>query len=252
MAIRVLLLESSKLHGASLKTRLESIGAEVAVAPSRAELEAQLDSDFDLALADASLLGCEGHGHFELLKRPGKPVWLWSDDDSLLSNAALQIELGILKSFRKLNRADLIHDCSALLKKAGAASAQARSFLLVEDSATVRAYVRRILQDRFPASQVSEAEDGKSAISLMKSSKVDLIVTDLQMPGMDGSSFVQVLRNNPVLAKKPIVILSGMITAKVRDEMSSLPRLCLLAKPASPEALQEAVLRLLGGEKAAV
>ena len=70
------------------------------------------------------------------------------------------------------------------------------------------------------------------------------------MPGMDGASFVHMLRSNSVLSKKPIVILSGMITAKVREEMSSMPRLRFLPKPASPEAVEDAIRALLKDEGA--
>lgn len=251
MAQRLLLLESSRLHSSSLKSRLESLGAEVQVVANKDELSAQVGSEFSLAISDASLPGCLENEHFELLKRAGRPVWLWSDDSDLLSNASRQIFLGIQKSFRKLNRADLIHECEQALKKDAAALESPKSFLVVEDSPTVRAYVRRILSDRFPSSEITEAEDGKSALAAMKSSKIDLILTDLQMPGMDGASFVHMLRNNSVLSKKPIIILSGMITAKVREEMASLPRLCFLPKPASPEALEQAVRGLLSGAGAA-
>ena len=246
MSFRVLLLESSRLHSASLKTRLESIGAHVVLVQSKDALASITGEDYDLAVTDCVLPGYDGHQHFEVLRRSKKPVWLWSDDQELLGDPTLQAALGIEKAFRKLNRADLIHDCEILCKRASAAAEAPKNFLLVEDSPTVRSYVRHVLQDRFPSSKISEAEDGKAAIALMKTSKIDLIVTDLQMPGMDGASFVQVLRSNAVLAKKPIVILSGMITAKVREEMTGLPKLCLLPKPASPEALGDAISRLLG------
>ena len=247
MAVRILLLEPSKLHALSLKSRLESLGAEVLLVTNKSELDAA-DSNTDLSISDSHFPDFPDGGHFEALKRRQKPVWLWSDDADLLADSARQAAWGIQKSYRKLNRADLVHEAENFIKKSRAAGEGPRNFLVVEDSPTVRAYARRVLLDRFAGSEIIEAEDGKTAIAAMKSNRVDLIITDLQMPGMDGASFVQVLRNNPVLAKKPIIILSGMITAKVREEMASLPRLRFLPKPASPEALEEAVLALLGGE----
>ena len=63
------------------------------------------------------------------------------------------------------------------------------------------------------------------------------------------SFLLYMLRNNSVLSKKPIVILSGMITAKIREEMASMPRLCFLPKPASPEALEGAIRDLFNDMK---
>ena len=248
MPRRLLLLESSKLYSASLKSRLETLGVEVAILTTKEELEAQIDSDFEMAITDFSFPHCPESEHFQLLKLKKKPVWLWSDHAELLADSERQAELGIEKSFRKLNRADLIHQLEAFFKKTSASLETPKKFLLVEDSATVRAYVRRVLLDRFPSSEIIEAEDGKTAIAAMKNSRIDLIVTDLQMPGMDGASFVHTLRANATLSRKPIVILSGMITAKVREEMASLPRLRFLPKPASLDALEEAARTLMNAE----
>jgi two-component system chemotaxis response regulator CheY len=250
MAVKILIADASKLHALSLKTRLESLGAEALLASNKAELEALLHSGFELAIADSILPQSPDSGHFALLKGAGKPVYLWCDDAELLADSARLAALGVEKSFRKLNRADLVHETESLLKRLRASSEAPRCFLVVEDSSTVRAYVRRVLLDRFHGSQILEAEDGKAAIEVIKSGRVDLVVTDLQMPGMDGASFVQVLRSDPILAQKPVLILSGMITAKVREEMASLPRLRFLPKPATPEALEEAVRGLLSGEGA--
>ena len=248
MATRILLVEGSKLHSASLRSRLESIGAEVILVASAAELQALPVEAFDLAVCDSRLPDLPMEDQFKALKSLACPIYLWSDDGDLLANAPQLSALGVGRSYRKLNRADLIHDAEQIIKKGQAVALGAKNFLLVEDSATVRNYVKRILSDRFPGAQITEAEDGKTALSAMKTNRIDLIVTDLQMPGMDGSSFVQMLRKNSVLAKKPVVILSGMITAQVREEMAQMTKLCFLPKPASPEALEAAVRGLLSGD----
>lgn len=133
---------------------------------------------------------------------------------------------------------------SALEVRPGAV--QAPSILVCEDSPVVRIYVRRTLESALPGAVIHEAADGKSGLAVMKTNKVDLIVTDLQMEGMDGDSFLHLLKRNSVLAKKPVLVLSGMITQTLRDEYADRSDVAFLPKPASAEKLIEASRRLLG------
>lgn len=125
-------------------------------------------------------------------------------------------------------------------------SVQAPSILVCEDSPVVRLYVRRTLENEFPGAQIHEAQDGKSGLAIMKAHKIDLIVTDLQMEGMDGDSFLHLIKRNGVLAKKPVLVLSGLITQALRDEYASRADVAFLAKPASAEQLIGQSRQLLG------
>lgn len=129
-----------------------------------------------------------------------------------------------------------------------ATAIQAPSILVCEDSAVVRIYVRRTLESAFPGAVIHEANDGKEGLAVMKSNRVDLIVTDLQMEGMDGDSFLHLLKRNGVLAKKPVLVLSGMITSALRDEYIGRQDVTFLAKPASAEQLVGAAARMLGAK----
>lgn len=126
------------------------------------------------------------------------------------------------------------------------ASVQAPSILVCEDSPVVRLYVRRTLENEFPGAVIHEAQDGKNGLAVMKTHKVDLIVTDLQMEGMDGDSFLHLIKRNGVLAKKPVLVLSGLITQALRDEYAQRPDVAFLAKPASAEQLIGHSRQLLG------
>jgi CheY-like chemotaxis protein len=126
------------------------------------------------------------------------------------------------------------------------APSTAYNILVVEDSSVVRLYVRRVLENSFTQAQVLEAEDGKKALSAMKTQRIDLIITDLAMEGMDGGSFLQLLKRNAVLAKKPVLVLSGLIPQELRDEFAGRPDVEFLAKPASATTLVESARRLLG------
>ena len=121
------------------------------------------------------------------------------------------------------------------------------NILVVEDSSVVRLYVRRVLESGFGNAQVIEAEDGMSALAVMKIQRINLIVTDLAMDGMDGGSFLHLLKRNAVLAKKPVLVLSGLIPQELRDEFSGRNDVAFLAKPANATELIESARRLLGG-----
>jgi CheY-like chemotaxis protein len=127
-----------------------------------------------------------------------------------------------------------------------ASSVLAPSILICEDSAVVRIYVKRTLMSAFPEAKIHEASDGKAGLDVMKANKVDLIVTDLQMEGMDGDSFLRLIKRNAVLGKKPVVVLSGMITEEIRAEYASRPEVVFLAKPATAEQLGAAVNAAMG------
>jgi CheY-like chemotaxis protein len=120
---------------------------------------------------------------------------------------------------------------------------------VVQDSPVVRIYVRRTLENAYAGAQVHEAADGKAGLAIMKANKVDLIVTDLQMEGMDGDSFLHLLKRNGVLAKKPVLVLSGLISQALRDEYAQRQDVAFLAKPATADKLIEAANALLGRAK---
>ena len=120
------------------------------------------------------------------------------------------------------------------------------NILVVEDSAVVRLYVRRVLENGVSGAQIVEAEDGKTALAAMKTQRVDLIITDLAMDGMDGGSFLHLLKKNPVLAKKPVLVLSGLIPESLREEFRGRRDIAFLAKPANPTELLNSTHSLLG------
>ena len=130
-----------------------------------------------------------------------------------------------------------------------ASSVMAPSILICEDSAVVRIYVKRTLLGAYPEAKIHEAGDGKAGLEVMKTHRVDLIVTDLQMEGMDGDSFLRLIKRNAVLGKKPVLVLSGMITEDIRAEYAARPEVMFVAKPATADQLTNAVSGLLGAQR---
>lgn len=84
--------------------------------------------------------------------------------------------------------------------------------LIVDDSAMARKHVRRVLQT-LGIEQFSEAEDGQQAVSMLADNYYDLVVTDYNMPNMDGRELVDHIRNASSQASIPVL----MVTSEAND-----------------------------------
>lgn len=115
--------------------------------------------------------------------------------------------------------------------------------LLVEDEAPVRAFASRALQLR--GYTVIEADSAETALQLLRddSLAVDIFVTDVVMPGMDGPSWVrEALRQRP---DTRVVFVSGYAEGAFGETQSSIPNSVFLAKPFSLNELTDTVHKQL-------
>jgi CheY-like chemotaxis protein len=115
--------------------------------------------------------------------------------------------------------------------------------LVVDDSATVRKFVAASLNMK--GFRVVTAGDGIEALELMPSEKFDLIITDLNMPDMDGYQFIRTVRETPEFRQIPIIVLSSMTDLKDKDLAMESGALAFLEKPLSTEAIQREVFRFV-------
>jgi two-component system chemotaxis response regulator CheY len=86
-------------------------------------------------------------------------------------------------------------------------------FLVVDDFSTMRRIVRNLLKE-LGHSSVDEAEDGVVALSKLKRDSFDFLITDWNMPNMDGLQLLQAVRSDPALASLPVL----MVTAEAKKE----------------------------------
>ena len=86
-------------------------------------------------------------------------------------------------------------------------------FLVVDDFSTMRRIVRNLLKELGYAN-VDEAEDGVMALAKLRSESFDFVVSDWNMPNMDGLTMLQNIRADPQLAKLPVL----MVTAEAKKE----------------------------------
>ncbi len=118
-----------------------------------------------------------------------------------------------------------------------------RLILVVDDSATVRKFVATALS--LKGFRVMTASDGLEALEKMPQETVDLVITDLNMPDMDGFEFIKSLRETSQYQELPIVILSSMTDDRHKNHGLSLGAHSFLEKPFSVEEVQQEVSKLL-------
>lgn len=120
-----------------------------------------------------------------------------------------------------------------------------KKILVVDDSPTVRKLLGYVL--RLKNYDVEEAEDGMDAMEKLSESEVDLVIVDLNMPNMDGISFVKSLRNSYYNLDLPVIMLTTTNDAEVREEAYGAGINMFLTKPVQPEILLYKIDSLLGG-----
>jgi CheY-like chemotaxis protein len=122
-----------------------------------------------------------------------------------------------------------------------------KRILLVDDVPAVRLSIRAVLEAS--GYQVLEASDGQQALALLDSQAVDLIVTDLWMPNLDGVELLKRLRAANAAIK--VIAISGGGVRKPIDVSAALAQTwgadAVLYKPFDNEDLVGEVRRLLGG-----
>jgi len=103
------------------------------------------------------------------------------------------------------------------------------TFLVVEDEEAIRSVFVEIIQDAFPKSTVLDAGDGKKALEIFKANKIDLVLTDIKMPKMDGVELLQEIR--AIDLNVAVVVTSGHGDIDVAVECIKIGAQDYLPKP---------------------
>lgn len=118
----------------------------------------------------------------------------------------------------------------------------ARRVLIVDDSSTSRMITKRCFEMSLQEGvEFLEAPDGAEALSTLSQNTVDLIVTDINMPKMDGMTFVWKVKMNDTLANTPIIVLSSMRNERMKSALQGLGVEVFIQKPVSPAKIAEHV-----------
>ena len=118
------------------------------------------------------------------------------------------------------------------------------TFLVVEDSPTMRQLISFSLK-RFRNARIIEAVDGVDALKKLSGEKVDLILTDINMPVMDGLKLVSLVRQNAQLKGIPIIIITTEGAEEDRERGLALGANAYISKPIQSSHLIKTISELL-------
>ena len=115
--------------------------------------------------------------------------------------------------------------------------------LTVDDSKTIREMVSFTLKNE--GFDILEAEDGQKAIDVLSGQQVSVIITDLNMPVMDGLELIKNLRANPAYKFTPILMLTTEGDASKKQQGKDAGATGWIVKPFNPEKLVQVVNKVV-------
>lgn len=124
----------------------------------------------------------------------------------------------------------------------------AKQILVVDDSVAMRTLLRADLGGR--GFYVDDASGGRGALEKARQKLYDLVVTDLNMPGLDGLGLVKALRELDGYAKTPILVLTTETSAETKVHLREAGASGWMSKPYAPERMTAALAKFFPDVKA--
>ncbi len=117
--------------------------------------------------------------------------------------------------------------------------------LIVDDSHMARMFIRRCLEiTGYGDAEIIEATNGKEALIRLREGKVDVVISDLNMPVMDGESLLQWIKSVPMLKEIPVIFITSVNNPAKAEQLLAQGAHQILGKPLSPEVLAQTLQTL--------
>ncbi|XPV76877.1 MAG: response regulator [Desulfovibrio sp.] len=121
--------------------------------------------------------------------------------------------------------------------------------IIADDSATARMVIKRCLEIAGCwDAEFLEAENGAQALELALAQNPDLLVTDLTMPEMDGTSLLAAVSSDDSIAHIPVLVITSANNPAKEAELKAKGAFAVLEKPVQPAALADLLAPLLGSQ----
>lgn len=121
-----------------------------------------------------------------------------------------------------------------------------KNVLLVDDSSTMRKIIGRSLrQAGIDFDNIFEAGDGVEALEVLEREKIDIVLSDINMPNMDGIAFLREKAERPHLKEIPVLMISTETGEDIIGEARSLGAVGSIKKPFTPDKVNEVLGPLL-------
>jgi two-component system chemotaxis response regulator CheY len=124
------------------------------------------------------------------------------------------------------------------------------SILVVDDFSSMRRIIKGLLQDQ-GFSNVSEADDGLTALPLLKAGNFDLLITDWNMPGMPGVELLRAVRADERLSKLPVLMLTAEAKREQIVEAAQAGVSGYVIKPFTGATIKEKIGRIFSAKSSA-
>lgn len=124
-------------------------------------------------------------------------------------------------------------------------AASAIKVMVVDDQTSMRAMIRRTLQD-LGFKDIRDKGGAVEALASIKTDRVHLVISDYNMPEMDGLEFLEAVRNDPVIGKTVFIMLTGSADKEIVQKAAALGVNNYVVKPFAPAALKEKIERVFG------
>ncbi|MFY9725523.1 MAG: response regulator [Bryobacteraceae bacterium] len=119
--------------------------------------------------------------------------------------------------------------------------------LIVDDSPAMRSFIHRVLElSGLEVGRCLEASNGEEALRLLEDNWVDAVLTDINMPQMDGEELLRRMSGHAVLRSIPVLVVSTDRTEGRIQKMLTLGAKGYVTKPFAPETLRDELERSLG------
>ena len=246
---RILIVDDSELFRKSIKKTIEPLGAEIVLANDGQEgLQLTQKTSFDLIISDIEMPNLNGADLCRKLKNDpvtqSIPVIIVSSFDSD-GDVERGFQAGasayIFKSELKLKLLETVKNVLSQSK-----FIQKRLVMIVDDSTVIRQVVERGLAKA--GFQVTSVENGRLALKLLETTKPDLILSDIEMPEMDGFEFCEAVRADPAVSIAPFVVMSSRTDRSYMKRMVQMGAAAYICKPFNIDELVILIEKILSDQ----
>jgi len=123
----------------------------------------------------------------------------------------------------------------------------ALNIMIVDDSPLMRAFIRKVTRlTGLEVGEFCEAANGEDALQALRCRWVDLVLTDINMPGMSGEELLRRMESDELLRKIPVIVVSTDSSRSRVEQMMALGARGYVSKPFLPEQLRDEVEKVLG------
>ena len=122
-------------------------------------------------------------------------------------------------------------------------------FLVVDDFSTMRRIIKNFLNE-LGYNNIAEADDGKTALPVVKTGEVDFLMTDWNMPGMQGLELLRLVRGDPATKKLPVLMVTAEAKREQIVEAAQAGVNGYVVKPFTAATLKEKIDKILSTQAA--